>query len=188
MPAVNVFDFTEKIKDYVRSSLNHNDWFINSILVVYSTRSKATKYGYKVTPLYVGVIAKDMTNNRATNCRIQFDELCKILDPISYGSIVPYINVSTGAKEHRAIFDTGVTCLKIECLKTGTFNDRPYVKHHTERLDNKPFFDKLNASVLDNIKERLANNNNADMKQMEMQFRAIIDDDETTAVNPLRHC
>lgn len=189
MPAIKVFEFAQKIKDYVHNALNHKDWYINSILVFYSTRSKATKYGYKVTPFYVGVTAKDLTNNCGTNCRIQFDELCKILDPISSGSIVPYISVSTGAKEHRAIFDTGVTYLKIECLKTGTYNDHPYVKHHTERVDNKPQFDKLNASVLEKIKERLANNHNADMKQMEMQFRELIDfDDETTAVNPLRHC
>ena len=173
MPALKVYDFTQRIKQYVRDT--HDDWFVIKILVVYSTRSKPTKYGYKVTPLYVGVIAKDRSNDHATNCRIQFDELCKIFYPLSYTSIVPYINVSTGAKEHRNIFDTGVTCLHIECTKTGTYNDRPYVKHHTERVDNKPFFDKLNDSVLSTIKERLAEQHNADMKQMETQYHELLD-------------
>ena len=188
MPAIKVFDFTQKIKDYVRNVLNHKDWYINSILVFYSTRSKATKFGYKVTPFYVGVTAKDLTNNCGTNCRIQFDEICKIIDPISCCSIVPYISVSTSNKNDRSIFDTGVTYLKIDCTKTGIYNGSPWVKHSTVRVDNKPHFDKLNASVLENIKERLANNHNADMKEMETQFRELLEDDETTAVNPLRHC
>ena len=180
MPAINVFDFTQKIKNYVGNA--HKDWSINSILVFYSTRSKPTPFGYKVTPLYVGVTAKDMTKNCGTNCRIKFDELCKILDPISCCSIVPYIIVSTGAKEHRAIFDTGVTYLKIECTKSGSYKGHPYVRHHTERIDIKPHFERLNESVLQTIKERLKEHHQSDMKQMNSQFREIIafdyDDDD----------
>ena len=56
MPAIKVFDFAEKIKEYVRIKLSHTNWIVDSILVFYSTRSKQTKFGYKVVPLYVGVI------------------------------------------------------------------------------------------------------------------------------------
>ena len=173
MPILGVYDFTQKIKQYVRDT--HVDWFVTKILVVYSTRSKSTDVGYNVTPLYVGVIAYDNKEKRVTNCRIQFDELCKIIDPIGPTTIVPYISVWTKDKKNRNIFDTGVTCLHIECAKTGTYNDRPYVKHHTERVDNKPFFDKLNDSVLNTIKERLAEQHKADMKQMETQYRELLD-------------
>ncbi len=187
MPAIKVYELTQMIKEFVLKE--HPNWFIDSILVVYSTRSKATKFGYKVTPLYIGVIAKDRKENRAVNCRIQFDALCELMAPIGWGHIVPYISVSTSAKENRAIFDTGVTYLKIECNKTGSYNGRSYVKHHTERADNKPFFDKLNETVLQTIKERLETNHNADMKDMETQFKELLEDsNETNAVNPLRHC
>ena len=122
MPAIKVFEFAQRIKDYVRIGLNHTNWIVDSILVFYSTRSKQTKFGYKVVPLYVGVIAYDTAENRTTNCRIQFDDLCTIVAP-STGHSIPYISVSTGAKDNRAIFETGITYLKIDCAKTGIIMD-----------------------------------------------------------------
>ena len=187
MPVINVFDFAERIKQYVHDDLGHKNWFVNNILVFYSTRSKQTRYGYKVAPLYVGVIARDTTVGRVLNCRIHFDELCTIVSP-NTGNSIPYLNVSTSAKEHRAIFETGVTYLDIECTKIGKYNDRPYVKHHTIRADSKPHFDKLNATVIEKIKERLEIYNTSNMTEMQAQYNELIDDEETDAVNPLRHC
>ena len=188
MPAIKVFEFAQRIKDYVRIGLNHTNWIVDSILVFYSTRSKQTKFGYKVVPLYVGVVAYDTAENRTTNCRIQFDDLCTIVAP-STGHSIPYISVSTGAKDNRAIFDTGITYLKIDCTKTGTYNGYPCIKHFTVRADNKPHFDKLNETVIGKIKERLEIYNTDRMHKMELQFQELIDEDETTgAVNPLRHC
>ena len=179
MPAISVFNLAQRIKEHVCKE--HESWIIDTILVFYSTRSKPTKFGYKVAPLYIGVIAKDIKENRATNCRIQFDELCKIITTLGWKNIIPYISVSTGTKEHRAIFDTGVTYLKIECHKTGSFNGHPYIRHHTERLDNKPHFDRLNETVLQNIKDRLESNHNADMKDLQTQFNDLISFDDCEA-------
>ena len=186
MPALKVFEFAQRIKDYVRINLNHSNWIVNSILVFYSTRSKQTQFGYKVVPLYVGVIAYDTKENCATNCRIQFDDLCTIVSP-STGHSIPYISVSTSDKKDRSIFDTGVTYLKIDCTKTGEYNGHPWIKHSTVRADSKPHFDKLNATVIEKIKERLEVYNTDRMAKMEVQFRELIDDDETTLVNPMRH-
>ena len=187
MPAIKVFEFAQKIKDYVRIGLNHTTWIVDSILVFYSTRSKQTKFGYKVVPLYVGVIAYDTAENRTTNCRINFDDLCTIVAP-STGHSIPYISVYTGANNNREIFDTGITYLKIDCTKTGTYKGHPCVNHSTVRVDNKPHFDKLNETVIGKIKERLEIYNTDRMHEMELHFKELIDDVETPpAVNTLRH-
>ena len=46
---------------------------------------------------------------------------------------------------------------------------------------------QLNERVIGKIKERLKDNNTDRMAKMEVQFRELIDDDETTLVNPMRH-
>ena len=120
MPAIKVFDFAQRIKDYVRIGLSHTNWIVDSILVFYSTRSKQTKFGYKVVPLYVGVVAYDTAENRTTNCRIQFDDLCTIVAP-STGHSIPYISVSTGAKDNRTIFDRGNLYFDTTYFKIHTF-------------------------------------------------------------------
>ena len=84
---------------------------------------------------------------------------------------------------------TGITYLKIDCTKTGTYNGHPYIKHFTVRADTKPHFDKLNETVIGKIKERLEIYNTDRMAKMELQFQELIDEVETpAAVNPLRHC
>ena len=187
MPALNVFEFAQRIKEYVVKDLGHDKWYINKIIAVYSTRSKNTKYGYKVVPLFAGAIAID-ENGNGTHCRINFDELCIIFGGYSTGPYLPYISVSTTAKEHRSIFDEGVTVLHIECLKKGSFNGHPCVKHHTESIKATDKLNQLNETVIGKIKERLAENNTERMHKMELQFQELIDEDETTgAVNYLRH-
>ena len=178
MPAVSVYEFAQKIRSYVSINLGHSKWFIHKIIVVYSTRSKATKFGYKVIPLFVGAMATD-ENGKATHCRINFDDLCIITGGYSTGPTLPYIKVSTTAKEHRAIFDQGVTCLHIECNKKGSYNGNPFLYHHTEQIECTAKLDKLNATVVDKIKERLAKNNTDLMHKMELQFQELIElDDE----------
>ena len=188
MPAITVFEFAQKVKQYVAINQGHSKWMIHKIIAVYSTRSKATKFGYKVVPLFAGVIATD-ENGNATHCRINFDDLCLLVGGYSDGAHLPYISVSTTAKEHRAIFDNGITCLHIECMKTGNYNGNPYVRHHTVNIESTDKLNKLNETVIGKIKERLAENNTERMHKMELQFQELIDEDETTdAVNPLRHC
>ena len=199
MPAISVYEFAQKAKQYIAINLNHPKWIIHKIIVVYSTRSKSTKFGYKVIPLYAGAIATD-ENGNATHCRINFDDLCILVGGYSDGSHLPYISVSTGAKEHRAIFDSGITCLDIECFKPEKYNGRPYYNHHTKNIEATDKLNKLNETIISKIKERLAEYNTDHMAKMELQFRELIDedgsftssspsDDETTGVvNYLRHC
>ena len=179
MPALNVFEFAQRIQEYVTKDLGHDKWFINKIVAVYSTRSKNTKYGYKVVPLFAGAIAID-ENGNGTRCRINFDDLCIIFGGYSSGPYLPYISVSTTAKEHRSIFDEGVTVLHIECLKKGSFNGHPCVKHHTESIKATDKLNQLNERVIGKIKERLKDNNTDRMAKMEVQFRELIelDDDD----------
>ena len=59
MPALNVFEFAQRIQEYVTKDLGHPKWSIAKIVAVYSTRSKNTKFGYKVAPLFAGAIATD---------------------------------------------------------------------------------------------------------------------------------
>ena len=179
MPAISVFEFAQRIQEYVVKDLGHDKWFINKIIAVYSTRSKNTKYGYKVVPLFAGAIAID-ENGNGTRCRINFDDLCIIFGGYSSGPYLPYISVSTTAKEHRSIFDEGVTVLHIECLKKGSFNGHPCVKHHTESIKATDKLNQLNERVIGKIKERLKENNTDRMAKMEVQFRELIelDDDD----------
>lgn len=179
MPAVSVFEFAQKVKQYVAVDLDHSDWFITNLRVVYSTRSKPTKFGYKVVPLCVCVLGRD-AGNLIVSCRINFDELCKIVGGYTGGSHLPYVSVSTSAKEHRAIFDTGVTTLDIVCTKTGNYKGYPTIKHYTIRMDSTDTMNALNAKVIDKIKKRLEENNTERMRKMELQFRELleINDDE----------
>ena len=73
-------------------------------------------------------------------------------------------------------------------MKTGNYNGNPYVRHHTENIESTDKLNKLNETVIGKIQERLAENNTDRMHKMELQFRELIDEDETTLVNPLRHC
>ena len=171
MPAISVYEFAQRISQYVSDNLNHKEWVIHKIIAVYSTRSKETKFGYKVVPLFAGAIASDETR-KVTNCRINFEELCKIID-----SPLPYISVSTNAKEHRAIFGNGVTCLHIECNKKGTFNEHPYFMHHTECIENTEKLTKLNDKIVASIKEHLAENLTDRALKMEAQFQELINVD-----------
>ena len=179
MPALSVFEFAQRIQEYVTKDLGHNKWFINKIIAVYSTRSKNIKYGYKVVPLFAGAIAID-ENGNATHCRINFDDLCLLVGGYSGGAHLPYVKVSTTAKEHRGIFDEGVTVLHIECLKKGSYNGHPCVKHHTESIKATDKLNQLNERVIGKIKERLKDNNTDRMAKMEVQFRELIelDDDD----------
>ena len=172
MPALNVFEFAQRIKEYVAQDLGHNKWFIEKIIAVYSTRSKKTKYGYKVMPLFAGAIATD-ENGNGTHCRINFDDLCTLVDAPHQ---LPYISVSTTAKEHRAIFDEGVTVLHIECTKKGQHNGYPYVRHHTECLESTEKLTKLNESIIDKIQERLEQNNSDRAVKMEVQFHELLEE------------
>ena len=179
MPAINVFEFAQKISQYVSDNLNHKEWHIDKVIAVYSTRSKATKFGYKVVPLFAGAIATD-ENGKATHCRINFNNVCIITGGYSTGPTLPYIKVSTTAKEHRAIFDKGVTCLHIECNKKGSYNGNPFFYHHTEQVECTAKLDQLNAKVIEKIKKRLEENNTDRMHKMELQFKELIelDDDD----------
>ena len=179
MPALSVFEFAQRIQEYVVKDLGHDKWFINKIIAVYSTRSKNIKYGYKVVPLFAGAIAID-ENGNATHCRINFDDLCLLVGGSSGGAHLPYVKVSTTAKEHRDIFDEGVTVLHIECLKKGSYNGHPCVKHHTESIKATDKLNQLNERVIGKIKERLKDNNTDRMAKMEVQFRELIelDDDD----------
>lgn len=177
MPAITVFEFAQRIKDYVHNTLGHNKWYITKVIATYSTRSKLTKYGYKVIPLFAGAIAKD-EHGKFTHCRINFDELCAIIGGYSDGFHLPYITVSTNAKESRTIFEKGVTCLHIECTKKGNYNGHPYVKHHTDCIECTPKLDKLNTSVIGKINERLSIYNTSNMRQMELQFKELIECDD----------
>ena len=177
MPALNVFEFAQRIQEYVTKDLGHPKWSIAKIVAVYSTRSKNTKFGYKVAPLFAGAIATD-ENGNGTHCRINFDDLCKLMAPIGWGHIVPYISVSTTAKEHRAIFDEGVTVLHIECTKKGSYNGHPYVKHHTESIKATDKLNQLNETVIGKIKEHIKDNNTDRMAKMELQFRELIEVDD----------
>ena len=168
MPAISVFEFAQKIKEYV--TLSHPNWFIDKIIAIYSTRSKNTKFGYKVVPLFAGAIARD-ENGKATNCRVNFDDLCTII-----GAHLPYISVSTTAKEPRIIFDKGVTCLHIECTKKGNYNGHSYVKHHTECLESTEKLNKLNETIIAKIKERLEENNTDRKAKMEVQFHELLEE------------
>ena len=174
MPAISVYEFAQRISQYVSDNLNHKEWHIDKIIAVYSTRSKETKFGYKVVPLFAGAIATD-EHGKATHCRINFDDLCTIVGDYSGGSHLPYISVSTGAKEHRTIFSDGVTCLHIECNKKGTYNGHPYVKHHTEQLKSTDKLNALNGKVIEKIKKRLEANNTDRMRKMELQFNEILE-------------
>lgn len=182
MPALNVFEFAQRIKEYVVKDLGHDKWYINKIIAVYSTRSKNTKYGYKVVPLFAGAIAID-ENGNGTHCRINFDDLCIIFGGYSSGPYLPYISVSTSAKkEHRTIFENGVTVLHIECTKKGSYNGNPFFYHHTESIKATDKLNQLNENVIAKIKERLKDNNTDRMHKMDVQFRELIelddDDDE----------
>ena len=178
MPAVRVYEFARKVKQYVAVDLDHSDWFITNLRVVYSTRSKPTKFGYKVVPLCVCVLGRD-ANRRNVKCRIEFDELCKIVGGYVGGSHLPYLEVSTSTKD-RGIFDTGVTSLDIACTQTGNYKGYPTIKHHTIRMDSTDKLNALNETVINKIKERLEENNTDRMRTMELQFRELleIDDDE----------
>ena len=51
MPAISVYEFAQKVKQYVAINHGQPKWIIHKIIAVYSTRSKSTKFGYKVVPL-----------------------------------------------------------------------------------------------------------------------------------------
>ena len=178
MPAVSVFEFAQKVKQYVAVDLDHSDWFITNLRVVYSTRVKPNKFGYMVVPLCVCVLGRD-ADKRIVKCRIEFDELCKIVGGYAGGSHLPYLKVSTSADD-RDIFDTGVTSLDIACTKTGNYNGYPTIKHKTIRMDSTDKMNALNAKVINKIQKRLEENNTDHMRKMELQFRELleIDDDE----------
>ena len=182
MPAISVYEFAQRISQYVSDNLNHKEWHIDKIIAVYSTRSKETKFGYKVVPLFAGAIATD-EHGKATHCRINFDDLCIIFGGYSSGPYLPYISVSTSAKkEHRTIFENGVTVLHIECTKKGSYNGNPFFYHHTESIKATDKLNQLNENVIAKIKERLKDNNTDRMHKMDVQFRELIelddDDDE----------
>ena len=170
MPALNVFEFAQRIQEYVTKDLGHPKWSIAKIVAVYSTRSKNTKFGYKVAPLFAGAIATD-ENGNGTHCRINFDDLCTLV-----GSELLYISVSTTAKESRTIFDKGFTCLHIECTKKGNYNGHSYVKHHTECLESTEKLNKLNETIIAKIKERLEENNTDRKAKMEVQFHEMLEE------------
>lgn len=179
MPAITVFEFAQRIKDYVHNTLGHNQWYITEIIAPYSTRSKFIAYGYKVIPLFAGAIAKD-ENGKFTNCRINFDDLCTIVGGSPGGAHLPYINVYPKDYVNLGIFDKGVTVLHIDCSKMRHHKDTgsPYYKHETKQHECTPKLDKLNTSVIGKINERLSIYNTSNMRQMELQFKELIECDD----------
>ena len=175
MPVIKVFDFANAVKDYIRDALKYTRWNVQTILVFYSTRVKTTKFGYKVVPLEVGVIAYDTETRSAKNCRIKFAELCEIFCNDHYS--VPYISVSDNNKHTREIFDEGTTYLSINCRNVETYNGTNYYPHNTVQV--KAFrFERLKESVSAAIQERASLYHNITKKQYKDALDDLLNDND----------
>ena len=168
MPAISVFEFAQKVKEYV--TLNHPKWFIDKIIAVYSTRLKPITCGYKVIPLFAGAIARD-EDGKFTHCRINFDDLCTIV-----GAHLPYIKVYLKDTVNRNILVDGVTVLHIDCSKIRYHNEREYYNHETKSTKATDKLTKLNETIMDKIKERLEVYNTDRAVKMEVQFHELLEE------------
>lgn len=185
MPAIKVFDFAQKVKEYVHDILQHTSWKVITVVVVYSTRVKQTKFGYKVIPLEVGVIATDTGANRQgapipkakepIKCRIKFSEICNMFGCDSYS--FPYISVSNNKDNTRTIFDEGFTYLSIDCSKENNYKGYPCYSHKTASINNERLA-KLNKDVLETINERLNELHEMTRKQYEDSLNELLNEED----------
>ena len=174
MPAIKVFDFAQKVKEYVHDVLQHTSWKVITVVVVYSTRVKQTKFGYKVIPLEVGVIASIPKAKEPMKCRIKFSEICNMFGCDSYS--FPYISVSNNKDNTRTIFDEGFTYLSIDCSKENNYKGYPCYSHKTASINNERLA-KLNKDVLETINERLNELHEMTRKQYEDSLNELLNDD-----------
>ena len=175
MPAIKVFDFAQKVKEYVHDVLQHTSWKVITVVVVYSTRVKQTKFGYKVIPLEVGVIASIPKAKEPMKCRIKFSELCNMFGCDSYS--FPYISVSNNKDKTRNIFDEGFTYLSIDCSKENNYKGYPCYSHKTASINNERLA-KLNKDVLETINERLNELHEMTRKQYEDSLNELLNEED----------
>ena len=175
MPAIKVFDFAQKVKEYVHDVLQHTSWKVITVVVVYSTRVKQTKFGYKVIPLEVGVIASIPKAKEPMKCRIKFSEICNMFGCDSYS--FPYISVSNNKDKTRNIFDEGFTYLSIDCSKENNYKGYPCYSHKTASINNERLA-KLNKDVLETINERLNELHEMTRKQYEDSLNELLNESD----------
>ena len=175
MPAIKVFDFAQKVKEYVHDVLQHTSWKVITVVVVYSTRVKQTKFGYKVIPLEVGVIASIPKAKEPMKCRIKFSEICNMFGCDSYS--FPYISVSNNKDNTRTIFDEGFTYLSIDCSKENNYKGYPCYSHKTASINNERLA-KLNKDVLETINERLNELHEMTRKQYEDSLNELLNEED----------
>ena len=175
MPVIKVFDFAQKVKEYVHNVLKHTSWKVITVVVVYSTRVKQTKFGYKVIPLEVGVIASVPKAKEPMKCRIKFSEICNMFGCDSYS--FPYISVSNNKDNARNIFDEGFTYLSIDCSKENSYQGYPYYRHKTVSINNERLT-KLNKDVLETINERLNELHEMTRKQYEDSLNELLNEED----------
>ena len=175
MPAIKVFDFAQKVKEYVHDVLQHTSWKVITVVVVYSTRVKQTKFGYKVIPLEVGVIASIPKAKEPMKCRIKFSDLCNMFGCDSYS--FPYISVSNNKDNTRNIFDEGFTYLSIDCSKENNYKGYPCYSHKTASINNERLA-KLNKDVLETINERLNELHEMTRKQYEDSLNELLNESD----------
>ena len=175
MQAIKVFDFAQKVKEYVHDVLQHTSWKVITVVVVYSTRVKQTKFGYKVIPLEVGVIASIPKAKEPMKCRIKFSELCNMFGCDSYS--FPYISVSNNKDNTRNIFDEGFTYLSIDCSKENNYKGYPCYSHKTASINNERLT-KLNKDVLETINDRLNELHEMTRKQYEDSLNELLNEED----------
>ena len=175
MPVTRVFDFAQKVKEYVHDVLQHTSWKVITVVVVYSTRVKQTKFGYKVIPLEVGVIASIPKAKEPMKCRIKFSEICNMFGCDSYS--FPYISVSNNKDNTRNIFDEGFTYLSIDCSKENNYKGYPCYSHKTASINNERLT-KLNKDVLETINDRLNELHEMTRKQYEDSLNELLNEED----------
>ena len=175
MTVTRVFDFAQKVKEYVHDVLQHTSWKVITVVVIYSTRVKQTKFGYKVIPLEVGVIASIPKAKEPMKCRIKFSEICNMFGCDSYS--FPYISVSNNKDDTRNIFDEGFTYLSIDCSKENNYKGYPCYSHKTASINNERLT-KLNKDVLETINERLNELHEMSRKQYEDSLNELLNEED----------
>ena len=175
MPAIKVFDFVQRVKEFIHDKLSHNTWIVKRIVLPYSKRFKNTLYGYKVVPLEVLVIAYDKATKDNTKYRMSFDALCELISRDEHS--LPYINVNQTKDNSRKIYEDGFTVLDIDCSRIEDYNGSKYYKHNTVNL-NLNRFAKLNEEVLKIINERISIYKKCRKEKMDEMMLAILAEDE----------